>query len=125
VPVVAPQRPLRGQGGFVNIAFPLSRIFNADPAGRNAGWVFSAHYGFDEALARDVRRLNAANRQKSDMGAGTLQYKLNNFVTFVAEETLYRTRALPNAAGVFPSFDGRPTREWKDFRSEIGPIFSF
>jgi hypothetical protein len=83
-----------------------------------------AHYGFDEALARDVRRAGGG-RQKSDVGAGTLQYKLNNFVTFVLEESLYRTRALPNAAGVFPSFDGRPTREWKDFRSEIGPIFSF
>lgn len=124
VPVVAPQRPLRGQGGFVNLGFPLSRIFNADPAGRNAGWALYAHYGFDEALARDVRRIGGG-RQKSDVGAGTLQYKLNNFVTFVIEESLYRTRALPNAAGVFPSFDGRPTREWKDFRSEIGPIFSF
>jgi hypothetical protein len=124
VPVVAPQRPLRGQGGFVNLGFPLSRIFHADPAGRNAGWALYAHYGFDEALARDVRRIGGG-RQKSDLGAGTLQYKLNSFVTFVLEESLYRTRALPNAAGVFPSFDGLPTREWQDFRSEIGPIFSF
>ena len=38
VPVVAPQRPVRAQGGFVQIGFPLSRIFNADPNGRNAGW---------------------------------------------------------------------------------------
>ena len=124
VPVVAPQRPIRGQGGFVNIGFPLSRIFHANPAGRNAGWVLYAHYGFEEDLARDIRRIGGG-RQKSDVGAGTLQYKLNNFVTFVLEESLYRTRALPNAAGVFPSFDGRPTREWKDFRSEIGPIFNF
>ena len=125
VPVVAPQRPLRGQGGFVNLGFPLSRIFHADPAGRNAGWVFYAHYGFDEALARDVRRLGGAQRQKSDVGAGSLQYKLNSFVTFVVEESLYRTRAVPSAAGAFPLFDGRQNREWKDFRSEIGPIFSF
>ena len=125
VPVVAPQRPLRGQGGFVNIGFPLSRIFHADPAGRNAGWVLYGHYGFEEDLARDVRRLGGAQRQKSDVAAGTLQYKLNNFVTFVLEESLYRTRAIPSATGAFPLFDGRPTREWKDFRSEIGPIFSF
>src|ERR1041385_1599320 len=38
VPVVAPQRPVRAQGGFVQLGFPLSRIFDADPKGRNAGW---------------------------------------------------------------------------------------
>src|SRR5437870_6676125 len=31
IPVVAPQRPVRGQGGFVQVGFPLSRIFDADP----------------------------------------------------------------------------------------------
>ena len=30
-PVVSPQRPVRGQGGFVQLGFPLSRIFDADP----------------------------------------------------------------------------------------------
>jgi hypothetical protein len=71
-----------------------------------------------------VRR-EGGGREKGDLGAGTLQYKLNNFVTFVAEESLYRTRALPNAAGNFPLFEGRQMREWKDFRSEFGPIFTF
>lgn len=125
VPTVAPQLPLRGQGGFVNLGFPLSRIFNADPAGRNAGWQLYLHYGLDNALARDIRRVGGG-RQKSDMAAGTLNYKLNNFVTFTLEESLYRTRAIPlTSTGLFPSFDGRPNREWKDFRSEFGPIFSF
>src|SRR5438270_12049429 len=36
--VVAPQRPVRAQGGFVQLGFPISRIFNADPKGRNSGW---------------------------------------------------------------------------------------
>jgi len=31
VPAVAPQRPVRGQGGFVQLGFPLSRIFDVDP----------------------------------------------------------------------------------------------
>ena len=31
VPAVAPQRPVRGQGGFVQFGFPLSRIFDSDP----------------------------------------------------------------------------------------------
>jgi hypothetical protein len=115
----------RAQGGFVNIGIPLSRWFNADPAGRNAGWVLYAHYGYDQVLARDVRRLGGG-REKGDVGAGTLQYKLNNFVTFVVEESYYRTRALPlTATGQFPLFQGRPMRLWHDFRSEAGPLFTF
>ncbi len=125
IPVVANSLPPRSQGGFVNIGIPLSRLANADPNGRNAGWAFYAHYGFDQVLARDVRR-EGGGRHKGDLAAGTLQYKLNNWVTFVAEESLYRTRAIPlNATGNFPLFQGRPMREWKDFRSEFGPIFSF
>ncbi len=38
VPTVAPQRAPRAQGGFVNLGMPLSRWFNANPTGRNAGW---------------------------------------------------------------------------------------
>jgi hypothetical protein len=125
VPTIAPQRPVRGQGGFVNVGFPLSRWANADPAGRNAGWQLFLHYSLDNALTRDVRR-SGGGRQKSDLAAGTLYYKLNNFVSFVLEESYYRTRAIPlTATGVLPSFEGRPNREWKDLRTEFGPIFSF
>ncbi len=125
VPVVASQFPGRSQGGFVNVGFPLSRIFNADPAGRNAGWAFYLHYGQDSVFARDVRRFGGG-RNRSDVGAGTLQYKLNNFVTFVLEESYYRTHAIPlTSTGQFPLFQGRPTEVWKDFRSEFGPLFTF
>jgi hypothetical protein len=125
VPVIANSLPPRSQGGFVNIGIPLSRLAHADPTGRNSGWALYAHYGYDQVLARDVRR-EGGGREKGDMGAGTLQYKLNNWVTFVAEESLYRTRATPlNATGNFPLFQGRPMREWKDFRSEFGPILTF
>lgn len=125
IPVVANQLPPRAQGGFVNLGLPLSRWANADPNGRNAGWTMYLHYGYDQVLARDVRRLGGG-RQKGDVASGSIQYKMNNFLTWVAEESLYRTRAIPlTATGLFPSFAGRPMREWKDFRSEIGPIFSF
>ena len=36
--VVAPQKPIHAFGGFVNLGLPLSRWFNADPKGHNAGW---------------------------------------------------------------------------------------
>ena len=131
--VVANQLPPRSQGGFVNLGLPLSRWANANPAGRNAGWVLYLHYGYDQVLARDVRRLNAnatntafaSGREKGDLGAATLQYKLNNFVTFIVEESYYRTRALASSTGTFPIFDGRQMREWNDKRSEFGPLFTF
>src|SRR5215469_4508320 len=123
--VVANQLPPRSQGGFVNLGLPLSRWAHADPAGRNAGWAMYLHYGYDQVMARDVRRLGGG-RQKGDLFAPSLQYKMNNYLTFVVEESLYRTRAIPlTATGLFPSFAGRPMREWRDFRSEFGPLFSF
>jgi hypothetical protein len=125
VPTVAPQRPVRGQGGFVSVGFPLSRLANANPAGRNAGWQLYFTYSLDSPFARDVRR-SGGGRQKGDASIATLYYKLNNFVTFGLEESYYRTRAIPlTATGLLPLFEGRPNREWKDFRSEFGPIFSF
>jgi hypothetical protein len=109
----------------VNIGLPLSRWANADPAGRNAGWTMYLHYGYDQVMARDVRRLGGG-REKGDMFAPSIQYKMNSFVSFVVEESLYRTRALPLlSTGNFPLFRGRPTREMNDFRSEIGTIFTF
>ncbi len=83
------------------------------------------HYGYDQVLARDVHRLGGG-RMKGDLFAPQLQYKLNNWVTFAAEESLYRTRAIPlTATGQFPLFAGRPQREMHDFRSEFGAIFTF
>ncbi len=125
VPVLANSLPPRSQGGFVNLGLPLSRWANADPQGRNAGWVMYLHYGYDQVLARDVRRLGGG-RMKGDLFAPQLQYKLNSFVTFAVEESLYRTRAIPlTATGNFPLFAGRPQRETHDFRSEFGTIFTF
>lgn len=137
-PVVADQNPVRGQGGFINLGIPLSRIFDADPKGRNAGWTAYVHYGYDEAYARDVRQflgstLNpigqpvnqfGANRGKSDVFMGSLQYKLNSFVTFAYEQSYFRTRAANNA-GALPLFRGIPSRSTHNIRSEFATIFTF
>jgi len=135
-PFLVPQRPIRSQGGFVNLGFPLSRIFNANPAGRNAGWQFYLHWGVDEARAKDVARLSAnatdpaglaGNRQRGDMWAATLYYKLNNWVSFSAEQTLYRTHSIGNrVTGAFTTlYRGIGSHEWHDNRTEIGTIFTF
>jgi hypothetical protein len=127
VPVIAPQRGVRTQGYMANLGFPLSRWFHASPAGRNAGWSAYAHYSYDYAYGRDVRRF-AGGRGKSDVGAFNIQYKFNNWMTFLAEESLYRTRAANNSAadiGGLPLLRGIPSREWQDFRSEFGTLFTF
>jgi hypothetical protein len=126
-PVFAPERPVRSQGGFVNVGFPLSRIFGADPAGRNAGWQLYFHYAFDQTKTKDVLRLGN-QRSKNDLAAATLSWKMNNLVSFVLEESMYRTRiANPNLAesATFPKYEGVPARQWHDIRSEFGPIFTF
>ncbi len=130
--VVVPQRPIRAVGGQAQISFPLSRIFNANPAGRNAGWVVAFTAGTDQAKARDVRAAFGANgnRDRSDVVAGTLTWKFNQFVTFGLESSVYMTHSTcvsetshPFCAGT--PYAGAPARYWHDFRNEFGPIFTF
>jgi hypothetical protein len=123
VPTVAPQRPVRAQGGFLQLGLPLSRIFDADPQGRNAGWTAYLYYGYDQATARDARRFSARG-SRSDLVSGNVQYKLNSFTTFAYEEGYYRTRAA-NRAGVLPLFRGIPSYTTHDVRSELAAIFTF
>ncbi len=126
VAALAPQRPIRAQGGFVNVGFPLGRIFQAEPTSRNAGWTLYLYYAFDDAFATDVRKIGNT-RQKNDLAAATLNWKLNNMVTFTWEQSYYRTRAVGDPTGVaaFPTYRGVPSRQWQDIRTEIGPTFSF
>ena len=123
VPTVAPQRPVRAQGGFLQLGFPLSRVFDADPKGRSAGWTAYLYYGYDQAAARDARRFGARG-SRSDLFSGNVQYKLNPFVTFAYEQGYYRTRAA-NRAGALPLFRGIPSYTTHDIRSELAAIFTF
>jgi hypothetical protein len=89
-------------------------------------------YGTDQANTRDLLHTSAVagSRARSDMTVGTLNYKLNKWVSFAYEQSLYRTRAntaTRNAAGLpgYPLFEGIPQHEWRDLRSEGGVIFSF
>jgi hypothetical protein len=123
VPIVAPQRPVRAQGGFVQLGFPLSRIFDADPKGRNAGWTAYLYYGDDQATARDARRFGGRGA-RSDLFSWNLQYKWNQWVTFAYEQGYYRTRA-DNHAGALPLFRGIPSFTTHNIRSEFAAIFTF
>ncbi|MDX6402957.1 MAG: hypothetical protein QOH70_412 [Blastocatellia bacterium] len=127
VPTIAPQRPVRGRGGFMQLGFPLSRLAHADPKGRNAGWSAYLYYGLDEALPQDARRFTPV-RGKSDLFSGNLQYKLNSWVTFAFEQGYYRTRAANRSAsdvGGLPLFRGIPSYTSHNVRSEFAAIFTF
>lgn len=123
IPVVAPQRPVRAQGGFVQVGFPLSRIFNVDPKGRNAGWTAHLYYGDDQVTARDARRFSARG-DRSDLFSGNIQYKWNQWMTFAYEQGYYRTRA-DFRTGLLPLFRGIPSFTAHNIRSEFAAIFSF
>ena len=123
-PVVAPQRPVRTRGGFGDLSFPLSRIFGANPEGRNAGWTLNFLYALDDAVARDVRRIGAANRSRSDVFAGTLSYKLNKYLNIGYEESYYRTRAA-DKGGPLPLYRGIPTYQWHDVRNQLAVWATF
>jgi hypothetical protein len=58
--VIAPQRPVRGFGGFINLGLPLSRWFNANPKGRNGGWQLYLDIGKDQVVHRDLINPNAS-----------------------------------------------------------------
>jgi hypothetical protein len=131
--VVAPQRPIRGYGGFVQLGLPLSRWFNADPKGHNAGWQLYFDHGLDAVVHSDFAKAKAigadgAGPYKSTLNAVTLFYRLNPWVQFGFEQSLYSSYSLPNTKGVFTpntSVAGVPARTWRDLRSEFGPIFTF
>lgn len=127
VTTIVPQKPFDSQGGFVNLAFPLGRIFKVNPESRNASWQLHLHYAYDELKASEIRRFgNLPNR--NDLAAATLLYKLNNLVTFSYEQSMYRTRTvsglgIPGFAP--PNYRGIPARNWHDNRTEFGTIFTF
>jgi len=122
---VAPQRPTRAFGGFINLGLPLSRWFDANPKGHNAGWQLYLHMGKDQVVHRDLIDAYKEGVLPLLMGkltAVTLYYKLNPYVQFGFEQSIYATRLEP---GVNYSIAGKPSNEWQDHRTEFGPIFTF
>ncbi|MFZ1998586.1 MAG: hypothetical protein WBV26_19555 [Candidatus Sulfotelmatobacter sp.] len=123
--VVAPERPIRAFGGFVNLGLPLSRWFNANPKGHNAGWQLYFDLGKDQVVHKDLFNVNAEGVLPLLMGkmaVATLYYKLNPYVTFGFEQSIYATRLKP---GVDYTIAGNLSNEWQDHRTEFGPIFTF
>ena len=93
--VVAPQRPVRSFGGFMQLGLPLSRWFNADPKGHNAGWQLQFTVGKDQVVDRDLNNPGFSGTLPMSMGKSaivTLNYKFNNWCRFGFEQSIYATR---------------------------------
>lgn len=129
---VAPQRAIRAYGGFINLGLPLSRWFNANPKGRNAGWQLYLHAGKDQVNHHDLdyagysANANTLAPLPLSMGklvAATMYYKLNPNVTFAFEQSIYATRIKDGIPAY--TIAGQPSNEWQDHRTEFGPIFTF
>jgi hypothetical protein len=137
--VVAPEHGVRAYGGFAELGLPLSRWFNANPKGYNAGWQLYLHAGKDQLVHRDAAMqlglLDAAGPNQLGQGLGipmigsyfigaTLYYKINQWCTFGLEPTHYSSRAIPEL-GNFWIIAATPSRIWQDQRVEFGPVFTF
>lgn len=122
-------QPVGGTGGFMELSFPLSRIFNANPEGLNSGWVLHMQYGTDRANYSDAAKGNHLGR--TDLDTLSLTYRLNKWVTFT-QETSYIATFTANdhlAGGVikphFLLFAGKDVRQAHNWRNEFGPVFTF
>ena len=124
--VIAPERPVRAFGGFINLGLPLSRWFNANPKGHNAGWQLYFHAGKDQVVHNELTNPNDGGGVlpllMGKVFAATLYYKVNPWCTFGIEQSVYGTRLEP---GVEYSIAGSPDNLWQDHRTEFGPVFTF
>ncbi len=83
-----------------------------------------AYYAFDDANASDVRHIGNT-RQKNDLAAATLNYKLNNLVVFYGRAVVlphpggrrsHWGPAFPNLSRLpVPTVAGHPHRNWSNF----------
>ena len=153
--VVAPQRAIRSFGGFIQLGLPLSRWFNANPTGHNAGWQLQFTVGKDQVVDRDLQHLVNGTAPTIACSPGTVVSGTYVNGTCTGAESV--ASPLPMAMGkaaiatlnykfnnwcqfgfeqsVYATrmldhakiytIAGAPSNEWQDHRTEFGPIFTF
>ena len=111
------QRPVRAQGGFVQLQLPLSAWFQpANP--RLHGFSMNLMAGYDSAFARDARR--AQNRKAQEALNANFLYQYNRFLQFGLETNWEEAVYLGTQGG--PQRSGRVG---KDLRFEFSTVFVF
>lgn len=103
--------------------------------GHNAGWQLLFDVGKDQVNNRDLNNANYTGvvsplpLAMGKMGAATLYHKFNAWCSLGFEQSNYATRLKDGAAGyvIGTNANGTPktSNEWKDQRTEFGPIFTF
>jgi hypothetical protein len=86
--------------------------------------------GKDQVVHRDLTNAfvtgeGALPLLMGKMAAATLYYKVNPYVTFGFEQSIYATRLDPGVSGLAYTIAGKQSNEWQDHRTEFGPIFTF
>jgi len=134
--LVAPQRAIRAFGGYIELGLPVSRWFNVKPESHWAGWQVYFDFGKDQVVGKDLAKANyAVNPLNAEVnvlsplplrmgkrGVVTVYYKMNNWVTFGFEQSVYGYRLVKGGDYMLA---GLPGNEWQDHRTEFGPIFNF
>ena len=111
------------RGGFVQLGLPLSRWFNADPRGHNAGWQLLFTIGKDQVNNHDLNNpgfvpaYNGGGTAPLPMlmgktAIGTVYYKFNNWCQFAFEQSVYATR-MKDGLTIY-TIAGQPSNEWQD-----------
>jgi hypothetical protein len=121
-------QPVGGSGGFAELSFPLSRIFNANPNGANSGWILHVGYGTDRSKYSDAQHGNHLGR--TDLDSASLTYRLNKWATFVYEGSYIVTFTANDQTGsTFTRhpllFAGHDVYQAHNWRNEFGPVFTF
>ena len=121
-------QPVGGSGGFAELSFPLSRIFNANPNGANSGWILHLGYGTDRAKYSDAQNGNHLGR--TDLDSASLTYRLNKWATFVYEGSYIATFTANKQSGstftrIPALFAGHDVYQAHNWRNEFGPVFTF
>ncbi len=115
--VLPAQRPVRAQGGFVQLQLPLSAWFQpVNP--RLHGFSLNLMAGYDSAFARDARR--AQGRKAQQTLTGSFLYQYNRFLQFGLESNFAEALYLTPQGG--PQLNGRVG---KDLRFEFSTVFVF
>jgi len=130
--VVAPEKPVRSFQAMASLGLPLSRWFNANPKGHNAGWQLFFTLAKDQVVHRDLNNPNFVNpgggtgelpMSMGKMALVTLYYKINSWSQFGFEQSVFATRG--NNGTPLYTIEGVGSNEWQDHRTEFGPIFTF